>query len=106
RGRPEDAAVEPRRVQPGEETRVGAAGVLVVLDAVDAEEGREHRAGAVDGGGDARLVGGGTQALFEAGAETFEKPVRGAVAQRVEGGAAGGHGQRVAAQRARLVHGA
>src|ERR1019366_4590965 len=54
RRRPEDSGLPPGAVNPGEGAQVAAPGILVIVDAVHAEEDGEHAPHPVDGTGDRR----------------------------------------------------
>ena len=91
----------------GEARGVALRGLRVVARGLLAEERRQHRADAGDGERDARAPRRLRDARRESRRELFEARVRSLVirqrAQRPQRGEAGGHRQRIAGERARLV---
>ena len=103
-----DAFVEAGPEELFEEFHVLFHDVVDVDDLAVGEEQAEHGADAVDAVGDALFRHQGAEAGFEMQAELIEagEAVGGAGGELTELGEAGGHGERVAGKRARLVDGA
>ncbi len=101
-------AVEHAAVKASEERGVAGGGRVPIENCAVGEEQREHRADLVGGDLDAVVFSGLGYAGHQFGWQRVHRRVErlAAFAKGFEHGHAGGHGQRIAAQRAGLVDGA